>query len=674
MTEKSFRDQIAIAAKKLGLEFEPRKGASSTPVSKSLTATESFSEAKHHALNESIHNKRFINIALKNNEYKLRIAKKWAAYGRHNKVDNKAFHYTEIEKFIEMLDQIKNLNLISEEDIFYCLTGYLEGSGLNCHLSQKFGNCLIDAAVNASFNNKNVQMFEATLEKVSKLLDISKYYIIKKQRSEAFIQNKREQEKAKSRKLLLPIVAITKRLNSLIENIPIFIPHPKLDRQDILLALLWKNGKREAINKLKFGLDLEKLNETHFKDHEFVRLISARAAEKAAITFYERFGFQVNDISISQLEGSNSVNEWKFYDLDVQGYYHIDVKNSRRSKSSPDRYVEHCIKKFKVDRYDNDIRIAGILSNYLWLDCLLGEQNSFINTEIAFIGETDQKKLSTLKEFFDDELLIIIDFKRTGNSSQSFLPPWVFDMPEFVYKKRDEALKELDEIAWSNPKTWQSSGFQPLPIIIHSESIPETFLKGYELKDWELGFLNDLMHLREKGLLSLSFIYLTILKSFLVNLSNDGDFTDYTPEAYRKFLYFDIKELNKKSPLFIYDPLEIIDELITSLNILWSGNHDLIGNFKIFRLVNYSILQGKEQPADDVWKTLIAYCGGWTESGKCGKNPLVLGNQTHCSECGKLICDTCGFCTQNCPASHSRKRSEREFNSDFPPVDYKIPF
>lgn len=40
--------------------------------------------------------------------------------------------------------------------------------------------------------------------------------------------------------------------------------------------------------------------------------------------------------------------------------------------------------------------------------------------------------------------------------------------------------------------------------------------------------------------------------------------------------------------------------------------------------------------------------------GKCGRSPLVIGRDRMCVDCGKLICSTCGFCSELCQAKFFR--------------------
>ena len=75
--------------------------------------------------------------------------------------------------------------------------------------------------------------------------------------------------------------------------------------------------------------------------------------------------------------------------------------------------------------------------------------------------------------------------------------------------------------------------------------------------------------------------------------------------------------------------------------------------------MSFNILQGKSNPNENSWTTLIAYCGGRLEDGSaCGKNPLVLGKSKRCDYCRKLICPDCGFCCKKC-RGHQDTHAER---------------
>ena len=161
---------------------------------------------------------------------------------------------------------------------------------------------------------------------------------------------------------------------------------------------------------------------------------------------------------------------------------------------------------------------------------------------------------------------------------------------------------------------------------------------------WEWSFLDQLNNRIEKYGLSLPFLFLTILSHFLGMASSPKTVSDFNPNKYRKFLFYNINK-----PLGIYDPLKTIDALIKTLNILWTAEDGLISRFRAFKLMSFNILQGKHDRNENTWTTLIAYCGGHLENGSsCGKNPLVLGESELC-ECRRLVCPDpdCGFCCED---------------------------
>ncbi len=140
-------------------------------------------------------------------------------------------------------------------------------------------------------------------------------------------------------------------------NVEICYPLPKLDDCDMQLVEKWHHLPRNSLDRLS-------LIKAENRDRELGRLLSARSAEKVAADFYRHYGKKVKDISITQID-ENSKSDWINYDLDVDGMS-IDVKNSRKSQKSEDRYTEHYIQKgFKRNKENQEVKIAGVLSCYL---------------------------------------------------------------------------------------------------------------------------------------------------------------------------------------------------------------------------------------------------------------------------------------------------------------------
>ena len=423
---------------------------------------------------------------------------------------------------------------------------------------------------------------------------------------------------------------------------------PELDEDDIQLV-----GKWDPLLSNLDRTSLIDLTETDNKAKwESGRLLSARSAEKIARCFYRNYEKEVKDISITQIDEDNDF-DWKDYDLDVDGL-HVDVKNSRQSQKSKDRYTEHCIPSFKYSRRTNqEVRIAGVFSPYIRTPKLLEPTEHQESDEILFLGETGKKEQQKLKQEFKD----LAGFERPNNLSKYFLPPWVFDYPEYVYKERDNALKELKDFPNLALLKEVALEFNLIPVGIAVGIDLTEILDNEALDLWEWKFLDQLRNRIMKYKLSLPFLFLTLLSHFIGMASSSKGVSDFNPNKYRKFLFYkgrsNFYKGRSNKPLGIYDPLKTIDALIEALSTLWTADNGLIRKFRVFRLMSFNILQGKSNPNENSWTTLIAYCGGRLQDGSaCGKNPLVLGKAKRC-EHGKLKCPECEFCCDKCRGERS---------------------
>ena len=410
-------------------------------------------------------------------------------------------------------------------------------------------------------------------------------------------------------------------------NVATSFPQPQLDENDIKLVGKWCQPQRH-------NLDRVSIIEAQSKEkRELGRLLSARAAEKVAMSFYWHYGKEVKDISITQID-QNSKSEWEKYDLDVDELP-IDVKNSRRSRKNPERYTEHCVPRFKHSRKDQDVKIAGVFSPYLWPYTLLEPTKYNGDTTTRFLGQTTWKDLQALKDEFSN----LADFGETNPTGIHFLPPWVFDYPEDVYTDRDKALKELKEFPNLDSLKGATFEFNSLSVSIAAGIDLTEILGNKASEEWEQHFLNQLRNRIEKYGLSLPFLFLTILEHFLCMAASSKTVSNFEPDGYRRFLFYE--EFDK--PLGIYDPLKTVDSLIKALDTLWTAENGLIRKFCQFKLRSFNILWGKTNPNENLWTTLIAYCR------ECGENPLVLGESELC-ENRRLICpdSACGFCCRTC--------------------------
>lgn len=422
------------------------------------------------------------------------------------------------------------------------------------------------------------------------------------------------------------------------QHINCSLDQPLLDDQDIRLAIKWWDQdlpqipSRESLIK-DFGR----------KDkNNLARLLSARLAEKAAIEFYRAYGFQVEDVSIQQVTNSKCPN-WMDYDLNVDGDS-VDVKNSRKSQYNPNSYTEHYIRKFKHNSINQQVRVCGVFSPYLHADKLLDTSTDQRN-KLFILGETTLTDQLALKSEFEESELLQIELSRQSGGTTFFLPPWMFSYPKWAYKNRDDLLEKASGIAIPDTQSCKTAGINPIPLCIAAGVDLRQYWQENDLSLWEWEFFHKLSERLGRHGLSLPILFLSVLEHFLLMVTRPpGNTNGYIPVNYKKFI-FDNDRLNV--PLGIDDPLKTIDVLVDCLNTLWTAEHDLIRNYKAFKLQGFNILRAKSSPKGQ-WETLIAYCGGSRNNAACGKNPLVLGKCKHCPICGYLICPDCNFCSPRC--------------------------
>ena len=331
---------------------------------------------------------------------------------------------------------------------------------------------------------------------------------------------RRQQQKINRQKLIDRKRFANLSAQAMNPNVKTCYPLPKLDERDLRLVGEWCCPPR-------YNLDQTLLIEARSKkEWELDRLLSARSAEKVAANFYSLYGKIVADISISQIE-KNSKSEWKRSDLDVDGLS-IDVKNSRRSQNSPDRYTEYYIqKKFRYNTENEDVTIAGVFSPYLWAYELLGEPEPYHKyREIQFLGETTWKKLQALKNEFKDSVY----FEVPNPMGEYLLPPWVFEYPKYVYTDRDKTLKELKDFPNLDSLKEGTFEFNLIPVCIAAGIDLTQILGSKASEEWEQSFLNQLRNRVEKDELSLPFLFLTILAHFCDMAMYSKTVSDFEPE------------------------------------------------------------------------------------------------------------------------------------------------
>ena len=279
-------------------------------------------------------------------------------------------------------------------------------------------------------------------------------------------------------------------------------PLPELDERDIDLVVehWWCSASDTR--------DSESLIRNHGKDYHLGRLLSARSAEKAAVAFYRNYGKAVQDISITQT-GEEIDFEWRLYDLDVEGVP-VDVKNSRAYKNGENRYSQYCIPQFKRDRKNQNVTIAGVFSPYLWPRDILKPTPYSRDFSAQFLGETTLARLERLREEFSS----LVEFQSERPELDSFLPPWVFEYPDYVYTERNKALNGFQDFSKIAKSTSTPIERGLVPVAIASGTDLTMVLNHNALDHWERRFLNQLYNRIKKCGLSLPFVFLNGVSAF----------------------------------------------------------------------------------------------------------------------------------------------------------------
>jgi hypothetical protein len=423
----------------------------------------------------------------------------------------------------------------------------------------------------------------------------------------------------------------------------ISVPLPKLDDKDIQLSLRW-HGAFQSLSK-------EQLIAEQGENYGLAKMLSARAAENAVIHFFERMlTGEITDVSLSQLEGLVSQSDWKKYDIIADGVAY-DVKNSRRTRLNPSNYVEHCVPSYKEYR-DQSVKIIGTLSHYLRVRELLDHDaiSPFRQTSIRILGCVDQPIITKLTKYFERDTFKL-EFQRHLQQG-NFLPPWVFDYPTSYYSKRDDGLRHL--IKTVDASDWAQTHNSPVPVYLALGLEPPIEWQQKNQYNWQVGFIQLILDAHKEFGLSLPAVFLTVLTHFLDVVTNLNHIPEgYSPSNYRRLIFNTGLSL---SPLFLHDPLETVDNLISTLTTLWETKSNRMQDYSSFRLVSARILRGSLASNPNIEHSLVAYCGGRIrDKSPCGKVPLVLGKQSPCEKCGMLICDECGYCSSQCPDNANRQ-------------------
>jgi len=409
---------------------------------------------------------------------------------------------------------------------------------------------------------------------------------------------------------------------------------------DLRLCLAWSNHPVAGLGVVDIPYLVQVV-----EAYEANRLISARMAEHAARQYYEELGHVVIDVSIGQLGGDD--DRWKQCDLLVDGRP-VDVKNARRSFSSPDAYVEHCVPRFKLSRSSReDVAITGVLSNY----------KSISNTEAVvypclILGEVTASNIQRLTAWAKERFGRILNLD--GLWRPEYQPGWVFEYRPEYYGERSAGIASISGLI----QGLKSQGVEnsKLPGWLLTLCPDRKLSRSVDISSDKRKILDDLHSLSDQIGLNRPSLFILVMGTYLESMVSET--SNGMPEGLLRELLFIPDAPRSATILGLDDPQYFVGKLVSTLGRVQQESFDQRLRFVAFKLTHPSILRG--QLASGHWMTLLAYCGGWREvpvRARCGKTPLFFGQHDACPKCGHLICDECGYCSNSCTLLSARQKS-----------------
>ena len=451
-------------------------------------------------------------------------------------------------------------------------------------------------------------------------------------------------------------------------QISILEPIIHLDNTDLQLIQGWVGDEQTASPYWKAAMDLfgdEQTASPYWK----AAMESARKAEKALINQLAKHNQRPEDLSVLQIVKPED-QRWKQADI-LMSRGAWDVKNARRSYNSKSTYSEHCVPRFKIERGLGNVAIAGILSPYpdnnvepkkteLKKDYentknVITTSNLDVQTSSrVWLGIVDKEIIERLQVGFKDcSNFLLINF-RNIDTRGTYMPPWVFDYPTEYYLERDKLLTDLRKRYEKEALCLPVGQAILLGVIVNQDIDTNIENEAIKLQKriQELGLSRPVLFLHvlarfceaihQKIPFNAAELRICLSLEFQNSDREDSKLKE-TPE----------QALLTSRPLGVADPLKTIYRLIDVLEEAAKYCQSEAAGFRSFRLSGPGILSGVD--FDGNQKTILAYCGGWKllshrndHSVRCGTNPLYLGQNVSCPECGKLICHNCGFCTKKC--------------------------
>jgi hypothetical protein len=482
----------------------------------------------------------------------------------------------------------------------------------------------------------------AQAEAIPELAGLRKYVLsMRAVREEQAVQRERERDRERARQARM---AERTRLRAAVAQImalaqtPFAVAQPPgaLDLRDGWIALAWTLGISVA-DAARRAPDRGTLLKRFAGDRDFRRNLSARAAERAAARIYAQVAADVRDVA-----GDETGAEWTTHDLLADGRP-VDVKNVRSRRHRRTHLVEEArVTRFKRTAAGVPVAIAGTRSALLPPEALLDPRDEDLSRDVEYLGEISESRFEALVEEFGRGPLEM-DFSRPvppDEPAEYYLPHWMFDYPAAFYAGRDEAASRVQPWLFQDRWFWGDDGKHPLAFALMA-GLDMRSLPGVDAAPWQARLFATLLDRRARlgngNGMSLPVLYLSLLEHFLPLAGAPAPPRDFSPDGYRRLLFFDAAAERRRWPAGVYDPHGTVDALIGHLQVLW-GRRAELGGLRRFRLNGREVLQGRAH-ADEGWTTLVAYCGD------CRFKPLVLGSHAPCPHCRRLVCRQCNFCS-----------------------------
>ena len=351
------------------------------------------------------------------------------------------------------------------------------------------------------------------------------------------------------------------------------LPSRRIAKIDQALCLAWSNKPVFSDGSLPSFVDV-------VGAYDAARLLSARTAEIAAIDYYRGLGYKVSDVSVGQL--TRGEQSWKDFDLLV-GDRPVDVKNARRSFSSPDNYVEHCVPAFKTSRKSGqEVSILGVLSNYR------SAEQFGSSDECTILGEANSSEMRNLFRALRERFGKIIDFSAMWNPG--FQPGWAFEYPVEHYPYRSEAIQKIDTLLAEYQDAQWEAGLVPKWLYTLSNN-PE-FLEKSNVSDIQRRVIADLHKLRTSTGLTRPSLYLFVMGCILEALSR-GEPEGEIERALIRTLFIGWQSTPQFYPLGLDDTQGYIWNLIYNLRQVHAAALNQGIRFKGFKMTHPAILRGE---------------------------------------------------------------------------------